>query len=174
MLNKMGYNFDVVTSDVYEVHRKELPLVELCEINAGLKATEISKQYPDNIVIGSDTLVYHKGIPLGKPRDLQEAKRTLKHLSDGTHQVCTAVALMRNGEYVDKFHDIVDVTFNKLNDELINEYISRVNVLDKAGSYAIQEFGEMVVHGFEGEFDTVMGLPTKLLKQKLEEHGIKK
>gem|GEM_PF-75809 len=174
LLNKMGYDFDVVTSDVYEVHHQESSLIELCEINAGLKAAFVSKQYPNAIVIGCDTLVQHNNTALGKPKDLQEAKATLKRLSGDTHQVCSAVALMKNGEYIDQFHDTVDVTFKHLDDGTISEYISRVNVLDKAGSYAIQEFGEMVVDSFEGEFDTVMGLPTTLLDKKLQKHGIKK
>ena len=174
LLSELGYSFEVITSDVHEVHDEEMPLVELCEINAGLKAREVSLAHPEALVIGSDTLVYHQNTPLGKPKDLEEAAETLKRLSGDTHQVCSAVSVMKNGEAVSRFHDVTEVQFKELTNEVIQDYLFKVNVLDKAGSYAIQEHGELIVESYQGDFNNVMGLPQKLVDANLQTLGVHK
>ena len=89
--------FEVVHSPAEEVHDAAMNPDVLCELNAALKAEAVARLRPDATVIGSDTLVFIDDIPLGKPRDLEEARGMLRRLSGRTHQVMTAVALVAAG-----------------------------------------------------------------------------
>ena len=144
----------------------EMPLHLLCEENARLKAEAVARDHSDATVIGADTLVYIDQTPLGKPKTEQEARETLMRLSGRAHQVCTGVCLAR-GEELSSFHVITEVFFKSLSPELIRDYMSKVNVMDKAGSYAVQEHGDMIVTEVRGSYDNVVGLPMKELLERL-------
>lgn len=161
LLEKAGIVFDVVVSPAEEIHDPVMKPHVLCELNATLKAAAVSEIRPDATVIGSDTLVFIDDMPLGKPVDLDEARSMLRRLSGRTHQVCTGVCVIYPGGGKNIFHDITEVTFLPLDDGLIEAYFSRVNPLDKAGAYGIQECGEMIVSGIRGSFENVMGLPVE-------------
>jgi len=144
-----------------------MPLHLLCEANAELKARAVSKNHSDATVIGADTLVYIDDTPLGKPRDEADAQAMLMRLSGRSHQVCTGVCIVR-GEDAECFHTITEVVFKKLSPEFIRQYMSMVNVMDKAGSYAAQEYGELIIEEFRGDYDNVVGLPlTETLRRLL-------
>jgi len=168
LLENAGLKFEVITSPAKEVHDASIPLEELCELNAGLKAEAVATQHSDAVVIGSDTLVYIDETPLGKPADLVEARAMLRQLSGRTHQVCTAVCIMQQGGEKRLFNDTTEVCFKTLEDADIEAYIQKVNALDKAGAYGIQEHGELIIEAIEGRFDTVMGLPVELVLEALE------
>jgi len=118
-------------------------------------------------VIGADTLVFLGNMPLGKPKSKAEAIETLKMLSDKEHYVCTGVSIVY-GEMVETFSELTNVMFKQLNDSVIEDYMSKVNVMDKAGSYAIQEHGDMIVLEAEGDYSNVVGLPQSLIHEKLQ------
>ena len=158
MLRKVGLEFDVIPSPAEELHDESMALDQLCEENARLKALAVAQDYPEATVIGADTLVYIDQTPLGKPRSKEEAAAMLMRLSGRTHQVCTGVCIARAGE-VDSFHPITEVVFKKLSGETIKDYMSKVDVMDKAGSYAVQEHREMIVEQVRGDYDNVVGLP---------------
>ena len=166
MLRKVGLEFDVIPSPAEELHDEHMLLDQLCEENARLKALAVAQNYPEATVIGADTLVYIDQKPLGKPRSKEEAEATLMRLSGRTHQVCTGVCIARAGK-VDSFHSITEVVFKKLSQETIKDYMSKVDVMDKAGSYAVQEHGEMIVEQVRGDYDNVVGLPVAQLLAKL-------
>lgn len=166
MLQKVGLEFDVIPSPAEELHDEHMPLDQLCEENARLKALAVAQDYPEATVIGADTLVYIDQTPLGKPRSKEEAEATLIRLSGRTHQVCTGVCIARAGKVV-SFHAITEVVFKKLSEKIIREYMSKVDVMDKAGSYAVQEHGEMIVEQVRGDYDNVVGLPVAQLLAKL-------
>lgn len=166
LLEEAGFTFDVIPSPAEELHDSEIPLTELCELNAELKAKAVN--VPDAVVIGADTLVYHKGVPLGKPKDLDEAKQMLRALSGQMHTVCTGVCVVFADGSAKKFHGLTQVCFKPFDDETIDAYFDKVNPLDKAGSYGIQEHGDMLVEGIEGSFDNVMGLPVAELTKVLD------
>lgn len=168
LLEEAGLEFEVIASSAEEVHDTSMPLEELCELNASLKAEAVAKQHPDALVIGSDTLVFIDEKPLGKPVDMDEARAMLRQLSGRTHQVCTAVCILRYAGDKRVFHDTTEVRFKELGDAEIEAYLERVNPLDKAGAYGIQEHGDLIVEGIEGRFDTVMGLPLELVTDALE------
>ena len=166
MLRKVGLEFDVIPSPAEELHDELMPLDQLCEENARLKALAVAQDYPEATVIGADTLVYVDQTPLGKPHSKEEAEATLMRLSGRTHQVCTGVCIARAGKVV-SFHTITEVVFKKLSGETIKDYMSKVDVMDKAGSYAVQEHREMIVEQVRGDYDNVVGLPVAQLLAKL-------
>jgi septum formation protein len=167
LLEKAGVQFEIVVSAAEEIHDASLSPAVLCEHNAQLKAAEVAARRPEARVIGSDTLVFLDGVPLGKPKDMDEARSMLRSLSGRTHQVCTGVCLISPGGVIRRFHDTADVTFLPLDDALIDLYFSQMNPLDKAGSYGIQETGVQIIAGIEGHFETVMGLPAHLVLEAL-------
>lgn len=166
MLRKVGLEFDVIPSPAEELHDESMALDQLCEENARLKALAVAQDYPEATVIGADTLVYVDQTPLGKPHSKEEAAAMLMRLSGRTHQVCTGVCIARAGE-VDSFHAITEVVFKKLSEKIIRDYMAKVDVMDKAGSYAVQEHGEMIIEQVRGDYDNVVGLPVGQLLGKL-------
>ncbi len=174
LLSSLLEDFQVIPSPGEEIHCHETPLPELCCINAQSKASAIAgrPEHQNHIVIGADTLVYIDSTPLGKPRDRAAAIATLKKLSGRTHQVCTGVCIIK-GEQIKSFYEITEVRFKELTDEIIESYMEKVDVMDKAGSYAVQEHGEMIVIEVTGSHSNVVGLPIKSVREKLEEFGVK-
>ncbi|MBR3904045.1 MAG: septum formation protein Maf [Akkermansia sp.] len=167
LLTREGVEFRVEVRETDEVHDASLPPEELCALNAAAKAEAVAQEFPGNIVIGADTLVFIDGEPLGKPGDEASAVSMLLRLQGRTHSVCTAVALiMPDGSRRD-FSETSYVTFRALDEAAIRHYMSLVNVYDKAGSYAIQEHGELIIESFEGDLDNVIGLPVKRLLEQL-------
>lgn len=166
MLAKAGVKFSVIPSPAKEIHDVDMPLHLLCEENARLKAEAVAQDHPDATVIGADTLVYIDQTPLGKPKTEQEARETLAKLSGRVHQVCTGVCLAK-GSVSECFHIITEVEFKNLTPDLIAGYMSKVNVMDKAGSYAVQEYGEMIVKEVRGDYNNVVGLPLDELLKRL-------
>jgi septum formation protein len=171
LLERAGLEFEVMVSPAEEIHDASLPPASLCEWNAALKAEAVAVLRPDATVIGSDTLVFLDGEPLGKPADLADAHRMLLRLAGRTHQVCTGVCVIFPGGTRRVFHDISEVTFLPLDDAAIHAYFARVDPLDKAGAYGIQEHGELIIHNIRGCADNVMGLPVALVVAVLREES---
>lgn len=167
-MEKAGLTFEVKPSPAEEVHDEAMDPEALCELNARLKAEAVAEECPDAVVIGSDTLVFIDQSALGKPRDMAEARQMLRRLSGRRHRVCSAVCVMHHGGARKLFHENTVVKFKSLSDKEIEAYFERVNPLDKAGAYGIQEHGERIIEGIEGDFDTVMGLPVAKVVAVLE------
>jgi septum formation protein len=167
LLEKAGLVFEVAASPADEVHDASIPPERLCELNATLKAAAVAALRPDDTVIGADTLVFIDGDPLGKPADLDEARRMLRRLAGRAHRVCTGVCVIFPGGGRNTFHGSTEVVFLPLDDARIDGYFALVNPLDKAGAYGIQEHGGMIVEGIVGDFDNVMGLPVALVMAAL-------
>ncbi len=173
LLRQLELDFQIVPADVVEVHHEHMTAGELCQINAYQKARVISKKFPDAVVMGVDTLVTLDGKVFGKPKNLTEARKMLKQLQAKTHQVMTGVCLIRlRGHQQKVFVERTNVTFRKLTPTVIDEYFSRMDPLDKAGGYAIQEHGEMIVAKISGSFSNVVGLPMERLQEELAEFGV--
>ena len=122
---------------------------------------------PNEILITSDTIVWHNASALGKPKNNNEAFNMLKSLSGNTHEVITSVNF-RLDEKQKTINDTTKVTFKPLTDSEIWFYINNYNVLDKAGAYGIQDWiGNIGVTNIEGSYFNVMGLPTHLVYETL-------
>jgi septum formation protein len=157
----LDLDFEIRLKDVEEIYPLELKGVEITDYLAELKASAFDGQLnPNEILITSDTIVWHNDKALGKPKDKEDAFTILKSLSDTTHDVITSVCFTTN-EKSTVINEITKVTFTKLSDEAILYYIDNYTPYDKAGAYGIQEwFGFMGVSKVEGSYTNVMGLPT--------------
>lgn len=159
LLREAGFEFETVAPNVEEAHDAALTPEQLTLENARRKALAGSRIKPGSLVLGADTLVYVDGDPLAKPSDLEEALRMVRRLSGRTHEVCTGVALACDGLIERELHVITHVTFKALTDATIRDYHARVNPLDKAGGYGIQECTDMILERMDGSFTNVVGLP---------------
>jgi septum formation protein len=169
LLDGAGYRFRVFPADVEEIHDPALSVEELVRHNAVLKARAVAGRFPRSIVIGSDTLVALDRLALGKPETLEEAFHMISRLSGRTHVVLTGVCLLRAGDARERvFVEETRVTFRELNEPEIRHYLSLINPLDKAGSYAAQEHGDLILQGIEGSWSNVVGLPMESLARALE------
>lgn len=161
----------MVPTGAEESHDPEAGLIPLVLGNARAKALEAAALHPDAAVIGADTLVWIDGRPLGKPMDGNEARAMLRFLSGRTHQVATGVHIARLDPHVQTaFHEVTHVRFRALGDEDIEAYLALVDVLDKAGAYAVQEHGEMIIERIEGSKSNVAGLPAARVASALRNH----
>ena len=169
LLARENFNFEIFPSSAEELSECGADPKALALENARLKAAQVADKFPHDVVLGADTIVVLGGKVFGKPKDLREARRMLGELQGRTHSVFTAVAIVKKDEGVcDLSADESRVAFKPMSEGQIADYLSKVNVLDKAGAYAAQEFGELIIESISGEFDNVMGLPCKLLKKRLD------
>ena len=165
LLQREGVEFVVEVQPAEELHDATMKPAALCTHNAAAKAAAVAALHPQDIVIGADTLVFIDDMPLGKPADETDAIAMLQRLQGRTHCVCTAVAVFMPGGERRDFAEKSYVTFKSLSESEIRHYMQLVHVYDKAGAYAIQEHGDMIIERFEGDLDNVIGLPvTRLLE----------
>jgi septum formation protein len=157
----LDLTFEIRLKEIEEIYPPELKAIEITNYLAELKASAFEGELqPNEILITSDTIVWHNGKALGKPKDEQDAFEILKSLSNTTHEVITSVCFTTK-EATDLIHEITKVTFNVLEDEAIRYYIENYKPFDKAGAYGIQEWiGFIGVSKIEGSYTNVMGLPT--------------
>lgn len=168
LLRQLKLDFEVVPSDAKEVFDEYLSPLELCQLNAHRKARTVAKKIPDALVLGADTLVFLDRKIFGKPSDKAQAREMLLQLQGRTHQVVTGVSLIHLRSYAEKIFAVsTDVLFRPLAPGQIDEYLSTINPLDKAGAYAIQENGELVVSEISGSFSNVVGLPIEKVESEL-------
>ncbi|HBJ84646.1 MAG TPA: septum formation protein Maf [Verrucomicrobiales bacterium] len=169
LLRGAGFDFEILVPQVEEAHDATLTPEQLTLENARLKAVAGSRLRPGSLVIGADTLVYVDGEPLGKPGDMDEALAMVRRLSGRAHEVCTGVAFACDGSVERELHVITHVIFKSLTDEVIRDYHSQVNPLDKAGGYGIQGCTETLLHHMTGSFTNVVGLPVEEVSAALTE-----
>jgi septum formation protein len=154
-----------------EIHDPSLDLATLVMTNARAKALEVAARHPHAIVVGADTLVWLEGRALGKPRDQADAQQMLRALSGRVHEVATGVHLAQmDPRQQVEFHEVTRVRFRTYDDRVIEEYMETVNVMDKAGAYALQERGELLVESVEGSRSNVVGLPVERTLAALNHH----
>lgn len=170
LLGLLGLEFAVMPSDAAEVEHTHLTPREVCLLNAWRKAHAVAKQHRDALVLAADTLVFLDREILAKPADLTDAERMLARLAGRTHQVVTGVCLLHQRAHRQRlFAETTDVTFPPLDAARIRRYLAKVNPLDKAGAYAIQEHGPEIVESLDGSLTNVVGLPLDRLRRELEE-----
>jgi septum formation protein len=168
LLRQMKLEFEVVPSDAQEVFDDHLSPLELCQLNAHRKARVVAKKIPDALVLGADTLVFLDRKIFGKPADMTEAKTMLQQLQGRAHQVVTGVSLIHLRGHREKMFAVsTDVMFRPLESGQIDEYLAKINPLDKAGAYAIQENGSLIVSEICGSYSNVVGLPVEKVEGEL-------
>ena len=157
----LDLDFEIRLKDIEEIYPDVLKAEEITNFLAELKANAFEGELNENeILVTSDTIVWHKNNALGKPKDYEDAFQILKSLSDDTHEVITSVCF-KTIEKTTTFHEVTKVTFNALSDESIHYYLENYKPFDKAGAYGIQEWiGFIGVSKIEGSYANVMGMPT--------------
>lgn len=136
-----------------------------------MKARDVAKRNCDSLIIGADTIVVIDDRILGKPKDSSDAARMLRLLSGRKHQVITGLTLIQNNLERSSF-ECTDVNFRKLSDQIISRYIACGEPMDKAGAYAIQGYGSVLIESIAGCYFNVVGLPLYKLSKMLEEFDI--
>lgn len=169
LLSGLDLDYEVkVLPDIAESYPEALPTEKIPLYIAEEKAAAYQTMMTDkDLIITADTVVVLGDEVLGKPADLDEARKMLRELSGKTHQVMTGVCLMTR-QKKRSFTVITDVTFKSLTDDEINYYVETYRPLDKAGAYGIQEWiGYIGVTGLNGSYFNVMGLPVQRIYQEL-------
>lgn len=169
LLRQLGLEFKILPSGASELHQGELTAREMAQINAYRKARPIAKKFPDSLVLAADTLVHLGNAVFGKPATLEDAYEMLEKLQGHTHKVVTAICLLHLRSHRQRiFCDETSVTFRQLGAVKIRRYLTRVNPLDKAGAYAIQEESDQLIEKIAGSYTNVVGLPIEKLRHELD------
>lgn len=164
----LGLDFEIKLKVVEEVYPPKLKHFEISDYLAQLKSLPFENELKENdILITSDTIVWHNDKALGKPRDTQEAFDMLSSMSDTTHEVITSVCF-KTTTFQKTVASVTKVTFKPLSSEEINYYIDNYKPFDKAGAYGIQEWiGAIGITKIEGNYNTVVGLPLDVVYREL-------
>lgn len=166
---ELGLDFEIRLKPVVENFPKRLRHFEISDYLAQLKAIPFKSELKENdILITSDTIVWHNNEALGKPKSNEEAFQMIKSMSNSTHEVITSVCFT-TPQIQKTVNATTKVTFKELTDDEINYYISTCKPFDKAGAYGIQEWiGKIGITHIEGSYFNVMGLPTHLVYSTLQ------
>ena len=166
-MRDLDVDFEVRLKDVEEIYPDHLQGAEITDFLALLKAEALDTLTDNEIVITSDTIVWHENKALGKPKDYDDAFTMLLSLSGKTHEVITSVCIKNTGNS-HVFNETTKVTFNTLSDQEIKYYLDNYKPFDKAGSYGIQEWiGLVAIAHIEGSYANVVGLPVDKVYQYL-------
>ena len=169
LLSDIGLKFSIQTTNKEECYPTNLKDHKIAEFLAKQKSEFLSDNLQQNdLLITADTIVSFKNKLLNKPKNKEEAFKTLNKLSENTHKVITGVCLKsKNKEIV--FSVTTLVTFNALSEEEIHHYINKYNPYDKAGAYGIQDWiGKIGINNINGSYTNVVGFPISELYQHLK------
>ena len=160
LIKGLGLRVEIRIKPIKEKYPEHLKHFEIPDYLAQLKSMQFEDTLTSkDVLITSDTIVWYKNTALGKPTDANDAFQMLKSLSGQTHEVITSVCF-KSTEKVKTINSITKVTFKQLSNSEINYYIKNFKVLDKAGSYGIQDWiGQIAVTKIEGSYFNVMGFP---------------
>jgi len=172
LLDLIGIPHEVRPSNIDETMRPREAPRRHAERLAREKASAIATREGDVITIAADTIVVVNRQVLGKPRDIDDARRMLSMLSGREHTVITAVAVAR-GRKLRSAIEEVKVKFRRLREDEIDAYIATDEPMDKAGAYGIQGFGATIVECVDGDYFAVMGLPLARLVTLLRDLGVR-
>jgi septum formation protein len=166
--HEMAIDFSIQIKEIEEIYPKTLQASEITEFLAELKASAFDLLEENDLLITSDTIVWHEKKALGKPKDAEEAFEMLQSLSGKTHEVITSVCF-KTKNTLETITETTKVTFNLLSDEAIRYYIATYKPFDKAGAYGIQEWiGLVGISTIEGSYTNVVGLPVEKVFKKLK------
>lgn len=158
----LDLDFEIRLKEVEEIYPPNLKAAQITNFLAQLKANAFKNELVQNeILITSDTIVWHNEKALGKPKDYDDAFQILKSLSNARHEVITSVCF-KTMHAEETIHEITSVTFSELSDDAIHYYLKNYQPFDKAGAYGIQEWiGLIGIVKIEGSYSNVVGLPTE-------------
>ncbi|MBR3908651.1 MAG: septum formation protein Maf [Clostridia bacterium] len=164
LLSYITTEYTVIPSSVEEIVPKGMPVLKQPEYLSKIKALDIAKQNPNDIVIGADTSVILGKEILGKPKDRADAERMLLNLSGKVHKVVTSCTVVKSGD-VTSFSVVSKVKFQKITKSELEAYLDTDEPYDKAGSYAVQGKAGAFVEWIKGDYFNIVGLPIAQLKK---------
>jgi septum formation protein len=166
-----AHGYDVVVRPAYGV-RETSPYLRPGSVvmhHAEKKARAVAAKVPQAVVIGADTVIYFKKKIIGKPRTMKEAVATLRSFQNKKHVVYTGVCICQAGTKRQVlFYERTTVVFKKINEATIKAYLSAIDPFDKAGAYAIQEQGHLIIKKICGSHANVIGFPIETFNKKLK------
>lgn len=167
LLENIGYDVEVVKPRAEEIHYELFPPYTPV-VNACIKADCAAERFPEKVIVAADTVIeFHHKI-LGKPSDIDEAEQMLLAFAGQTHEVITGVCIQCRQQKVRiVFAETSEVTFKHIDKALVKSYFEKVNPLDKAGAYGIQSHGDMIIEGYTGEIENIIGLPVSRVQHAL-------
>jgi septum formation protein len=168
LLEKAGYDFKVVPSDIDEASMtlKGMKARDYACRLALLKASDVADKFPDNFILGADTVVDFDGHIIGKPSDSNHAEEITRKLFSKSHKVITGVAIIHKLKRIRIVKSDTTVVYpKKMTEEQIRKHIEGGSWQGKAGAYGIQETGDEFVEKIDGSFTNVMGLPMELVEK---------
>jgi len=172
LLRQIGCEFTVMISDIVEDNDQDLAAEDLAMLQARCKAVDVSSKVGvDDIVIGADTIVVLDGQVYGKPIDINDARQILTKLSGRQHQVITGIAVAHAGKIWTDYV-VTSVGFGNISRQQIENYLATGEPMDKAGAYAIQGVGALLVEAINGCYTNVVGLPLNKLSEVLGKAGV--
>ncbi|MEO8325021.1 MAG: Maf family protein, partial [Nitrospirota bacterium] len=173
LLGLLGLPFRIIPPTCEEKISLHLPPIEQTRQFARDKAQSVANQYPENLVIGSDTVIEIEGKLLGKPENMQDAETMLRDLRGKCHQVHTGVALIQQSSNLSiNFVETALVWIKPFDETTLTSYLATEESSGKAGSYSIQGGGAQLIEKIEGDYPTIVGLPLWRTAKVLEKHGV--
>lgn len=167
LLERAGLAFEVLVSGVDETVPNDFTPAQTVECLAQRKGEAVFALRPDCAVIAADSVVVIDDMILGKPKDDDDAKATLRRLSGRTHEIYTGVCLLADGKK-EVFHNVTQVQFYPLSDEEIAEYVAMGESRGRAGSYGIEGLGVTLVQSIVGDYSNIVGLPVAETLRRLK------
>lgn len=170
LLKELDLPFVKKVSDADESFPDDMPVLEVAEYIARQKAIALKDRIKgDDIIITADSVVICEGVIYGKPKNGKEAKEVINILSDNVHQVVTGVCIC-DGKKESCFSEVSEVKLAPITSKELNYYVKEYMPIDKAGAYGIQEWiGHAKIEWIRGTYTNIMGLPTRLVYEKLVE-----
>lgn len=173
LLALFGIAFQIVPPAAEEIPSPGLSPLEQAKQFALDKALSIARRHPDDLVLGSDTVIEIDGTLVGKPQDLDDAETMLRQLRGRSHHVHTAIALIHEAAYVTVARvETALVRMTPFTDQELRRYLETGESLGKAGAYSIQGEGARFIEAIEGDYPTIVGLPLRQTANLLEQQGV--
>tara|TARA_B100000780_G_C21118713_1_gene452922 strand:+ start:1457 stop:2038 length:582 start_codon:yes stop_codon:yes gene_type:complete len=176
ILIKNNFNCKVIPSNIDEDQVKDSLLAvgadpTLVSKNlAELKSIKVSSKFPNQMVLGADSVVSLNGELINKPRTRKEALNILKKLNGSLHYLITSVCISKNGAMIWNFTDQSELKMKKHSDIALNNYLKKVktDTLLSYGVYQIESGGLELFESVKGDRDSIMGLPIKQIIDYIE------
>ena len=173
LLTLLGIAFEIIPPVAEEIPSLGLSPLEQAKQFALDKALSIARRHPDDLVLGSDTVIEIDGTLVGKPRDLDDADTMLQRLRGRSHHVHTAIALIHEAAYVTVVRvETALVRMTAFTDQELRRYLKTGESLGKAGAYSIQGEAARFIEKIEGDYPTIVGLPLRQTAALLEQQGV--
>ncbi|MBR4682794.1 MAG: septum formation protein Maf [Elusimicrobiaceae bacterium] len=167
ILKQLGIKFDIIPAQCEEKSFKKRPSARVTELSLQ-KAFDVARKYPQAVVIGADTLVYCKGEVIGKPKNLQDAKRILNKLNNSWQRVYTGVCILCLAEHKMLYgYDVSACKARHLSSKELTHLAGKH--MDKAGAYAVQDKEDPFIERIVGSKTNVVGFPVEFFEKLFKE-----